>query len=429
MLSTEAAKNPLARKRRVDVCLTVGELFQRKRRRIAPDKDDDTRNGGRRHNLGILSISDQLDDAVIGLLRKHALGMDVDRTHLDHILRGAYGERMDKERIGDVLVAHPTAIGALLGGLFRPSLRIRSLEIRHKCAKLAALAASAAGRAARRGVVGAGAKDRNSDVEKEKVDLAEDKLTKALLRGSQLCEQVENMVTFTVVDELVSGDAEPSSSVSAGRQLSSLCVRHAPVARGALMWAAELGSKAEFSQSAAYPTLAPSVLSLARIAAVHHPLVRPVSLDLTFVFLKHSPPDLSYQKVSALKEQGLRLLLWLATLGRAIDVFDTLAEKLKKAGTSNSGIDSANLRYFVAGVLEVIRPPLSVPLVRSMGTFLSNKTCVDALQSSYFDTSKKKALAELVWNFDKAVTAGREGLRSSLDDVALVSSLRAVYTR
>ena len=72
------------------------------------------------------------------------------------------------------------------------------------------------------------------------------------------------MVSFIVVDEV-----EFKEGASVGRELSSsLCIKNPAVAQGVLLWSIERGSiergsNVEFVDSAAYPTLAPSMLSLA----------------------------------------------------------------------------------------------------------------------------------------------------------------------
>ena len=430
MLDGAAASNALMRKRRADIALTVGELYQRKRRRVAPPTPAEgnieqiSRSGG--NGISLESVHDALDASVFEVLKKHSLGMSMDARLADQLLRGSYGNDLtDRNRIGETLIKHPAAVSALLGCLFRPgSSRVRQLELRHKCAKLVALAVSAGERAVESSSP-QNPSERSSGNIRSPDD--EERLTKVLLKASQLCESVENMVTFTVVDTIESDDGA-SSSMSVGRQLSSQCIQHASVAQGVLLWATELGNGLDFANSAAYPTLAPSLLSLVRIISTHHPFARPATLDLAFVFLKHSSPDLMYQKISALKEQGIRLLLWLMVHGQAVDIFNVLTPKLRKGvGAGGSGMDSANLRYFVSGALDIMQPPLSIPLVRSMGTFLATKSCVDVLLSSHFDMGKKKKLRKLLGHFQTTVEVGRKGDRAGVDDTALVSSLQSVY--
>jgi len=229
------------------------------------------------------------------------------------------------------------------------------------------------------------------------------------------------MVGFVVTEDVAETD-----DLSVGRQLSFLCIKHAPVAQGFLLWATEHCNGKEFPASPPYPTLAPGVLGLARIIAKHHPFSRQDVMDLALIFLEHNHTDLSYQKMIALKEQCLRLLLFLTTQGLAADVYKIIDKKIRQHGSSE--IDSSLMRYFISGALEIIRPPVSVPFVRSMGKMLSAKLCVDALNSQYFDTKKKIALVKLVSYFSDAVTEEMSTFSgATARDRALTASLKSAY--
>ena len=250
--SAGTSTNAIIRKRRLDIALTTSELHQRQRRRVAPNSSAAAPKKS--------VMRDNLDSAVEKLIRKYSMGVVIDNETAEALLRASYGS--EKQIIGDVLNAHPVSLAALLAYLFKPGrLRVRSLEMRHKCAKLIALASYSASVALSK--IGKG-------VEGASVEDNVDEFTKILLRGSQLCEQIETMVSFIVVDEV---DFKEGASV--GRELSSLCIKNPAVAQGALLWSIERGSSLEFVDSAAYPTLAPSILSLARIISIHHPLSRP----------------------------------------------------------------------------------------------------------------------------------------------------------
>mmetsp|Transcript_4031 Transcript_4031/g.6045 ORF Transcript_4031/g.6045 Transcript_4031/m.6045 type:complete len:774 (+) Transcript_4031:236-2557(+) len=164
--------NPLARKRRVDVALNVSDLYQRQRRRLDPTSDAYTSGDGsrfRRKSPNDL-LRDTLDTAVVSLLKNHSLGIQVDKQLADDLLKVAYGGSSDI--IGDVLIANPSAIKALLENLFRPgSKRNRNLEVKQKCARLIALAVLAS----ERSVKVASSGDESSS---EKRDDLEDQLRK-----------------------------------------------------------------------------------------------------------------------------------------------------------------------------------------------------------------------------------------------------------
>mmetsp|Transcript_32592 Transcript_32592/g.43326 ORF Transcript_32592/g.43326 Transcript_32592/m.43326 type:complete len:235 (+) Transcript_32592:1009-1713(+) len=227
------------------------------------------------------------------------------------------------------------------------------------------------------------------------------------------------MVTFTVTES-----ASDKDTASPGRYLSFLCMEYAPVAQGVILWATELASGDEFASSAAYPTLSPSLMSLARIVSIHHPFTRPAVLKLALTFLSHSNSDLSYETMQDIKEQCLRLFLWLATQGQGLPVFSAIAEKLRQGGV----IDAALLRYFIGGILDVIGPPVSIPFVKVLGMMLTTKACVDALNSTFFDAKKKVLLSELIGDFEDAVMENeKQSPRAAADDVALVANLRSMY--
>ena len=395
--SAGTSTNAIIRKRRLDIALTTSELHQRQRRRVAPDSSVVAPKKS--------VMRDNLDSAVEKLIRKYSMGVVIDNETAEALLRASYGS--EKQIIGDILNAHPVSLAALLAYLFKPGrLRVRSLEMRHKCAKLIALASYSASVALSKCGKGVGEASVKDNV---------DEFTKILLRGSQLCEQIETMVSFIVVDEV---DFKEGASV--GRELSSLCIKNPAVAQGALLWSIERGSSLEFVDSAAYPTLAPSILSLARIISIHHPLSRPEVQKIALIFLKHSPPELSFQKAQGLKEQALRLLLWLCTQGESVRVFTAV---------TSAGFDSALLRYFMGAILQIVRPAFSLPLVRALGSLLSSKPCVDALRSSHFDASGKALLAKLLGNFREAISPqGNLASCTTATDKALVASLTTLYS-
>jgi hypothetical protein len=211
-----------------------------------------------------------------------------------------------------------------------------------------------------------------------------------IVKGSQLCEESENVVTFIVTE--VTTDKPIVDSV--GSHLSLLCLKCAPVAEGFLLWARAKCNGNEFAESAPYPTLAPGILSLARIIAKHHPFSREDVIDLAVLFLHHSSSEVSPQKMYEIKEKSLRLLLIVATQGLAINVFQIVSRKVKQGV-----IDSNLIRYFVSGTLEIVRPPVSISFVHAFGELLSSKACIDAINSNFFEEKKKGILVKLLKSF------------------------------
>lgn len=405
--------SPLFRKRRLDVALTISDLYQQQRKRRKPSSGDmiDQMNGD--------SInSDSLESALLNLLRRHYLGTRMDDRLLDRLLQkettlGATGE------VGKLLVSHPLSVKVLLGHLFKPgAARVGSTQTKKKCARLIALAVIAAENTARE--VSTQLADTSLDQSSGADEIS---ITEMILSGSELCSQVENMVSFTVSADVVEA-GEPSS---VGSKLSTLAMKSASVAQGVVMWATEIAGGHEFAASASYPTLSPSILSLIRLVGCRHPFTRGSILDLAFIFLKHSNSEISYQKMNDIKEQTLRLLLFLLVEGEVTSVLGEMTRRLRQPG--NSEIDASLVRYFFDGLLDILRPPYSLPLVRSLGQMLSAPRCVEALKSSYFKQPNKKRLVSIVQSFKDTLSDRGTGLgRCTDEDSALVASLISVYT-
>ncbi|KAL7452957.1 hypothetical protein ACHAWC_004657, partial [Mediolabrus comicus] len=404
MMKSVKTGTTFQRKRRIDVALAMSDLIQRQRRRIDPTSDD----GDNDHvpvpsNIASKNtLANALDESIVVMLTKSSLGNQVDKAMAENILKFAYGGSTD--RIGDLLIKHPFTIKTLLHNLFGTK-RIRQLETRLKCARLIALAVTASERAAR---------SQNSSITVSN----EDSLSEVVLKGSQLCEQVENMISFTVIDSV---DATQGTS-SAGRQLSAMCIKYPVIAQGALIWAKELASSPDFVNTAAYPTLSPCMLSLARIISLHHPLARSAALDLSLIFVGHSNSDISHQKMESIKEQCLRLMLLLLTKGLCLEVISAVKGKLRKNGTSE--LDSALIRYFVSGVLDIIQPPFTVPFCKSFCDLLVERQCIDALKSQHFDTSRRAQIIQL-FNQDES-TEEKGGGWNNIQP--LLSTVKSVYS-
>jgi hypothetical protein len=413
MLTPIKTGTTFQRKRKLDVALIMSDLFQRKRRRVNPraynvndDGVDINRPGG--NTSSISDLEDTLDSAISQLLMKNSLGIQLDKESADSVLKYAYGGSTD--RIGDLLVEHPTAVKVLLNHLFGPKQRIRQLETRLKFARLLALAVTASERAARRLSNGEQATVTES--------LDDDALTQVILKGSQLCELLENMVSFTVLDNI-----DQNTEGSAGRQLSALCIRHSVVAVGALIWSKQFAGVPDFASTASYPTITPCILSLARLICRHQPLTRPAVLEMSLIFLGHSNREISHRTMQSIKEQSLRLMLWLATQGLSLSVISAVQNKLEKVGSTD--MDAALLRYFFAGLIEIVRPPLSLPFVRTLGGLMLKRPCLDALQSVHFEASRREQMKQLINQFQ--TTGDNHELWE--EDKNLLSMLKSAYCR
>ena len=404
MLKPVSTGTTFQRKRRVDVALAMSDLVQRQRRRLDPTSNDSDNQASIPSNIATKNnLADALDSAIATMLTKTSIGNQVDKDMAENILKFAYGG--STQRIGDLLIKHPFTITTLLQNLFGTK-RIRQLETRLKCSRLVALAVTAAERA--------------TQSQQEGTTISnEDSLSQVVLKGSQLCEQVENMVSFIAIDSVKAG---PESS--AGRQLSAMCIKYPIIAQGALTWAKELASSPDFVSTAAYPTLAPCILCLGRIISLHHPLTRQAVLELSLIFIGHSNSDISHQKMESIKEQCLRLMLLLSVQGLSLEVIAAVQNKLRKK--SSSELDSALIRYFVSGLLDTVQPPFAVSFCNSFCELLIERRCVDALKSQHFENSRRIQIIELI----KRIESEDEGNGTSfLERVRTrLSTVKSVYS-
>lgn len=400
-----AGSSPLLQKRRVDVALTISDLHQRQRRR----RRRITSNGCY-HNDEEAERSDSLETALLTLLRRHAIAIHLDDAVLDKMLPS--GLEMDTRGIGELLIQHPLAVRALLGHLYKPGpTRVNTPSTKNKCARLVALAMIAAEHSAQEESIARG----TTPISQENPD--ELALTRMLVQGSQLCEQVETMISF-----LVTTDAD-KHNMSLGQKLCSLALKCAPVGLGVAIWAREFTHGKEYAASASFPTLSPSILSLVRLVALKHPFARADALQVALAFLRHSNPDISYQKVNSIKECSLRLLIFLLIKGDVVPVLSSVLNRIQQVGTSE--LDASLIRYLVGGVLEVVQPPLSPLFVRMFGRLLNASKVVDAVRSSYFAEMNRKRLAALLSTF-KDVRL-HDGAPLSEEDGSLVNLLHATY--
>jgi negative elongation factor C/D len=410
---------PFFRKRRLDVALTISELHQRQRRRLWPQDDgeegvDATDTDSDNENSG--SWQAEVETAVLNFLRSYCLGTQVDDRILDKMLPDTLvGE--SAKFIGNLLIEYPIAVEALLGYIFKPgNQRVRSIVTRNKCARLAALAVLSA---EQQGLEEARKID--PDVPASEVD--EVGLTRMLSEGSQLCEQLENMVSFLVTTD--ANRRKGSTSLNPGEKLCSLAVKSAPVSRGVAIWAREITKGSEFVTSASYPTISPSIMSLVRIVYLHHPFTRDDTSAVAFEFLKHANPDIAYQTMNHIKEHSLRLLLFLCVRGEAPTILGKMTHLLEDR--SKSFLDAALIRYFVSGLLQVVSPPLSIPFIRSLLALLKTPACAEAVKTSYFDETSKKRL-DGIMNYVLDRAAGKFDKRSlAKQDIFLIQSVSSVY--
>ena len=423
--SSVAGASSLFRKRRLEVALTISDLHQRQRKRQRPRQQQhhhhhhhNHENGGHSSNGHDGNVA-KLETSLLTFLRRYSIGIQVDAAVLDALL--PQGLDLNTAAItGRLLNEHPLAIRALYGHLYKPgSTRVNNPVIKNKCARLLALAVVAAEKSSQSEL------PENEDGEEPEVASDEVALTRMILDGSQICEQLESMVSFLVTTESTNPSIKSAAlSSSPGQKICQLALKCAAVAQGVMMWAHERTRGPEFAASASFPTLSVSILSLVRIVSMHHPFTRREALQIGLNFLHHSNPDISYQKVSAIKEQSLRMLIFLLVKGEVIPVLSSITARLQGQGSSD--MDASLVRYFVSGVLEVVRAPVSVVFVRTFGALLLAPKCMDAIKSSYFVEPHKSRLTALLQSFP-SLTA-MDGSALPADEENFIAALLATYS-
>jgi len=419
--STSAGSTPLFRKRRLDVACTISDLHQRQRRRLHPDKDENSKSDSTSTEAPsmISGINDdrrnEIESAILTFLRRYCLGTQIDDSLLDKMLPNA-PSGPETNFIGKLLVNYSIATEALLGYLYKPGQRVGLMSLRGKCGRLTALAVLAAEKQSLE-------EARNIDPNVLEPETDEEDLTQMLLEGSQLCEQLENMVSFIVTAGAIKGNR---STMSPGEQICNLAVKCVPISQGVAMWAREVTRGVEFVSSASYASISPSIMTLVRIIYMHHPFTRDDVCEVAFQFLKHSNSEVVYHTMNTLKEQSLRLLLFLCTKGEAPIVFGQLMSLLKDPG--RSGLDASLIRYFISGLLEIASPPFSIPFIRSLVILLKAPASVDALKTSYFNKDSKNSLMSIM-NYLKTRKGGELDARPlAEEDVSLINSVLSIYS-
>ena len=155
---------------------------------------------------------------------------------------------------------------------------------------------------------------------------------------------------------------------------------------------------------------------------IEYPFISDDVLAVAFGFLKHSNSEISYQKMNEIKEQSLRLLLFLMVKGEAPTVLGRMTNILKRSG--NIRLDASLVRYFVSGLLEVAREPFSIPLTRSLASLLMAPGCVEAVRTSYFDGEDKDRLDTVM----KCLKEMLVGCQLNSSDARLLKTLLSTYS-
>lgn len=136
-----SSESHIAKRRRVDTALTISDLYQRQRCRLEPSLINRNDNGDSNQRDKKELIEQKLDSAVIDLLKKHSMGIQIDDSIADRLLVPHTLLKGQQLSIGELLIAHPSSIKALMVNLFKPSsTRVMTLNLRQKCSKLLAKA-------------------------------------------------------------------------------------------------------------------------------------------------------------------------------------------------------------------------------------------------------------------------------------------------
>jgi hypothetical protein len=182
-----------------------------------------------------------------------------------------------------------------------------------------------------------------------------------------------------------------------GQKLVEIAQECAAVAQGVMIWAKEFTKGEEYANSASFPTLSGCILSLVRVVAIDQPFARKEAINIAIQFLGHSNSDISHQKVSAIKEQSLRLLVFLLVKGEVVDVLNGLGKLIACKG--KAGLDASLIRYFIRGLVSVVQPPVSFIFARLFVELLRSPSCADAVRSDYFPAESRAQLNVLLKSF------------------------------
>lgn len=446
------------KKRRVNLALCVSDLYKRDRKRLKPATEEKI-NMSQQEELNTerkKELSKQnLESAVMDLIKMFSEKKNIDSKILNRLLFPKNLLPDQKYSIGELLIAHPSSVKALYSSLFQyqggastqQMSNIKSSELRQDCAKLLAKAVIASKESFHHlDDHQRSSNNTNKDDEKEEI-----RLWRMFLKASQICNKIENLVSFTVRDYKENLPPEIPLDVSIGGEISYLAIKSAPVAQGLLLWISEISSSPEFETGAVYSTMAPSILSLVRLIAKYHPFTRPTVLKIAIVFLKHNnnQSEMGYERIKSLKEKIFRLLLWLSALGLGLEVYGEV-ERMLTTDKSNE-IDPPLLRYLLIGTLDIIQisPPddntatsasrnhhhhLSIPFIKLLSRMLSTKASMDAILSPHFPSIKKIQLQHLLSIFSRILSKEKQKAASSSsflseDDIELVKVLQNVYAQ
>jgi hypothetical protein len=231
------------------------------------------------------------------------------------------------------------------------------------------------------------------------------------------------MVSFLVTTE--AAKKKGHATLNPGEQLCALAVKCAPVSRGVTLWAKEITKSSDFVISASYPTISMSIMSLVRIVYLHHPITRDDTCRVAFEFLGHNNSEIAYQTMNLIKEQSLRLLIFLCVRGEAPFVLEKMTRLLKDS--SRSHLDASLVRYFVSGLLQVSSPPFSMPFTRSIIHLLMTPACSDAVKTSYFDETSKKRLDRVLDYLRTRIDDKPDEVPLAKQDVSHIKSVLSLY--
>ena len=161
-----------------------------------------------------------------------------------------------------------------------------------------------------------------------------------------------------------------------------------------------------------------------RVLLLRHAFVAEEVLDIATCFLNHNNSEVSYQTMNEIKEQSLRLLLFVCARGEVPMVLRQMTQMLKQPTVYQ--IDASLTRYFVSGLLEIAKLPFSMPFCRLFCALLAAPGTVEAVKTSYFKEENRKQLRQIIHHIQNLETASTNDDRGARD-TQLFNSIVAIY--
>ena len=109
--------------------------------------------------------------------------------------------------------------------------------------------------------------------------------------------------------------------------------------------------------------------------------------------------------------------------GEVVGVLEAVMKMVAKKGASD--LDASLIRYFVAGVVAVVKPPVSFIFARLFVKLIRSPFCVDAVRSKYFDDENRAKLGILLKSFQTLKKSLKDSINK--EDQSLFDSAVTLY--